>query len=123
MKFDAMMDASDYEREELKKDSTTFQKSTENVYDDAFAPPSGSDRWNYFNETIIPNILPENGAVVNLTTDNLQLVKKNKNVVVLFTDGYIENINRTRVTSIITLHYFFAFVADTPVSIFHNILF
>lgn len=91
-----LMDASDYKREELQKDIKTFQKSTKNVYDDALAHPSGSDIWNYFNETIIPNVLPEDGAVVNLTSDNLQLVKKNKNVVVLFTDGYIENINQTQ---------------------------
>lgn len=91
-----LVGASEYKRKELQKDINTFKNNTKNIYSYAISHPSGSDIWNYFNETIIPNVLPEDGEETNLTTADVKLIKKNKNVVVLFTDGYIENLNQTK---------------------------
>lgn len=91
-----LIGSSEYIRKDLKKDIKIFKNSAKNIYDYALAHQSGSDVWNYFNETITPNILPSDGEKVMLTTANIELVKRNKNVVVLFTDGYIENINKDK---------------------------
>lgn len=90
-----LLEASEYQRKVLEHDINTFKKKTKEVYDYALAHPSGSDIWNYFNETVIPKTLPEQGETTDLPGNHLRLVKKNRNVVVLFTDGYIENTNKT----------------------------
>ncbi|MPS71838.1 MAG: hypothetical protein E2590_01660 [Chryseobacterium sp.] len=91
-----LLGASEYKRNELKRDINIFKNNIKNIYSYAISNPSGSDIWNYFNETVIPNVLPENGEEADLTTADIKLIKKNKNVVVLFTDGYIENINQKK---------------------------
>lgn len=89
-----LIGSSDYQRYQFKNDITKFKLGTKKIYDYSISHQSGSDVWNYFNETIIPSLLPSDGETVKLTTDNVQLNKKNKNIVVLFTDGYIENLNK-----------------------------
>ncbi|MHA6727099.1 hypothetical protein ACX3PU_03445 [Chryseobacterium sp. A301] len=89
-------DLVDYVRKYLKTDVTSFKRSVGEVYNNALENPSGSDIWNYINESIslslseqsISDITPEN----NPPGDPI-LIKKKENVLILITDGYIENIN------------------------------
>lgn len=93
------LDLSNYVRKDLGSDIKKFKKNTKIVYDYSLINPAGSDIWNYLNETInssltqnkIKNITPEGSL-----EDDPIIIKKKENILILITDGYIENINNTK---------------------------
>lgn len=93
------LDLSNYVRNELNNDINEFKKSTKTVYDYSLINQSGADIWTYLNETIntslthknIKDVTPEN----SLAEDHI-LIKKKENILILITDGYLENINKTK---------------------------
>lgn len=90
---DKLVEASKYRRENLKTDISNFKLNVSEIYNYSLNNPSGSDVWNYFNETINQNISKLKIDTIPLQTNNIKLIRKTRNIVVLFTDGYIENSN------------------------------
>lgn len=88
-----MIKRANYFRHSLRPDTEKFKANVESLYDYAAVHPSGADVWNYFNETIRGSLLDVPEAVVLQTKNNI-VVKANKNVAVLLTDGYIESANK-----------------------------
>lgn len=91
--------ASNYLRSDIKNDIDLFKKAVQSIYDYAQKNPVGADLWNYFNETINTSITHK--AIEELSPKDQPdedpiVFKKFNNVVVLFTDGYIENANKTK---------------------------
>ncbi|WP_326984498.1 hypothetical protein VUJ46_08180 [Chryseobacterium sp. MYb264] len=84
-------DASNFKRYEMKSAISAFKKNISKVYQYSFENPAGSDVWNYFNQTITSSLI--NDPDVSLPNGKNTLIKSTKNVVVLFTDGYIESTN------------------------------
>lgn len=87
------LDRANYIRKELKTDTRIFSNEVNRVYDYSLENISGADVWNYFNETIqsslvdvSPKRIEGNGKII--------VDKKNINVVLLLTDGYIESTNK-----------------------------
>ncbi len=89
------IDATNYIKTEMPKDIETFKDNVAKVYNYSLMHSSGADLWNYFNETI-------NNSAINVSDEELpndvgkKVIKRNQNIAILFTDGYIENTNRTR---------------------------
>lgn len=89
------LDRASYIRKELKTDVRIFSNEVNRVYDYSLKNPSGADVWNYFNETI-------KSSLVDVTPQRIEgsgkiiVDKKNTNVVLLLTDGYIESTNKGR---------------------------
>lgn len=88
-----MVKRANYFRQSLQPDTEKFKTNVGSLYDYAAVHPSGADVWNYFNETIRGSLLDVPEAVVLQTKNNI-VVKANKNVAVLLTDGYIESANK-----------------------------
>lgn len=91
--------SSKYLRDEIHNDVLLFSSNIKRIYDYALLHTAGADLWNYFNETIsnsIKETKSENITSKNGNRHDLVLLKQFKNVVVLFTDGYIENANKTK---------------------------
>lgn len=88
-----LIDASDFKRNRLKLDISKLKEETAKVYTYAQSHSSGSDVWNYFNETVHSSLLYDVDTLQNPKKNSL--VYKTKNIVVLLTDGYIETINKT----------------------------
>ena len=88
-----LQEASEYKRYRLSGDISELKKQSANLYEYAQKHSSGSDVWNYFNETIHSSLVNENPTGQSL--DNTSIIYKTKNIVVLLTDGYIETINKT----------------------------
>lgn len=87
------LDRSNYIREELNSDKQEFANEVNRVYDYSLQNQTGADVWNYFNETIKTSIVDVSPQFLNETT-NAIVNKKNTNVVLLLTDGYIESANQ-----------------------------
>ncbi|WP_262152669.1 hypothetical protein [Chryseobacterium foetidum] len=85
--------ASDYKRNYLRSDISKLKKETARIYSYALIQSSGSDVWNYFNETIHSSLSSQIDTVK--VSKNNGIISKTKNKVVLLTDGYIETINKT----------------------------
>lgn len=88
-----LKEASEYKRNELKSDISTLKKETAKIYSYASMQSSGSDVWNYFNETIHASLSSQIDTVK--VSSNKGIISKTKNKVVLLTDGYIETVNKT----------------------------
>ena len=88
-----LKEASDFKRDHLESNISKLKKETANVYSYALIQSSGSDIWNYFNETIHSS-LSFQVDTVKVAKDQ-GIISQNKNKVVLLTDGYIETINKT----------------------------
>lgn len=89
-KFENNLSASsEYKRKGLKSDVLKFKSGVSKIYNYSLQNSSGSDVWNYFNETIKSSII-NNPDKIDSTA---QTIKNTKNIVVLFTDGYIESTN------------------------------
>lgn len=87
------LDRSNYIRKELKSDKQTFSNEVNRVYDYSLQNQTGADVWNYFNETIKTSLVDVSPQFFNETTKGV-FNKKNTNVVLLLTDGYIESANQ-----------------------------
>lgn len=88
-----LKEASEYKRNHLKSDISTLKKETAKIYSYAFMQNSGSDVWNYFNETIHSSLSFQVDTVK--VANDREIISQTKNKVVLLTDGYIETINKT----------------------------
>lgn len=88
-----LKEASEYKRNHLKSDISTLKKETAKIYSYASTQSSGSDVWNYFNETIHSS-LSFQVDTVKVARDK-GMIYQTKNKVILLTDGYIETINKT----------------------------
>ncbi|MFD2902545.1 hypothetical protein [Sphingobacterium anhuiense] len=87
------LDRSNYIRKELNSDKQEFADEVNRVYDYSLQNQTGADVWNYFNETIKTSLVDVSPQFLNETT-NAIVNKKNTNVVLLLTDGYIESANQ-----------------------------
>ncbi len=87
------MDRVKYIRQGLKADEQQFSDEVKRVYDYSLKNQTGADVWNYFNETVKVSLV--DASPKRIQSDNNILVdKKNNNVVLLLTDGYLENANK-----------------------------
>ncbi|WP_433901047.1 hypothetical protein [Sphingobacterium puteale] len=89
------LDRASYIRKGLKGDVEVFTDEVNRVYDYALKNPSGADVWNYFNETIKSSLVDVSPKRIN-GDSKIIVDKKNTNVVLLLTDGYIESTNKGR---------------------------
>ena len=89
------MDAVNYIRYKMPTDIDTFKSNVAKVYDHELKHLSGADLWNYFNETINNSVIiaPDEEVPNDI---NKKIIKRNQNVVILFTDGYIESANNAK---------------------------
>jgi len=88
-----LKEASDFKRNHLESDILKLKKETARIYSYASVRSSGSDVWNYFNETIHSSLSSQNDTVK--VSKYIKIISTTKNKVVLLTDGYIETINKT----------------------------
>jgi len=87
------LNASEYKRNKLLTDVKTVKSNVSKIYQYSLNNPVGADLWNYFNATIHNSysyIKPE----YIKSQDGYDIKRETKNIVVLFTDGYIENANQ-----------------------------
>lgn len=78
--------------EKLNSDIATIEKEVQTSYNYASVNLSGADIWNFFNESIFSlKKISESNPVITAEKDTIY--RDNKNVIILFTDGYIENVN------------------------------
>jgi hypothetical protein len=87
------LDRSNYIRKELNSDKQEFAYEVNRVYDYSLQNQTGADVWNYFNETLKTSLVDVSPQFLN-ETDSAIINKKNTNVVLLLTDGYIESANQ-----------------------------
>lgn len=90
-----VLKAADFKRDSLARRGLAFMNTVKGIYDYSLDNSCGADIWNYFDETIKSSLL-KTDTVRLITQDGDTLLRNNKNVVVLFTDGYIENANNTK---------------------------
>jgi len=88
-----LREASDYKRERLSSDISKLKKENAEIYTYAALHSSGSDVWNYFNETIHSSLV--HGSDTIKTSKSNSSIYLTKNIAVLLTDGYIETVNKT----------------------------
>jgi len=86
-------DASEFKRHKLKPAISRFKNSIKKIYAYSLKNPAGSDVWNYFNQTINSSLINE--PDVTIPNGKNSITRSSKNVVVLFTDGYIESANNS----------------------------
>ncbi|MCS3528688.1 hypothetical protein [Chryseobacterium sp. JUb7] len=86
-------DASNFKRHHLKPAISIFKKNISKIYTYSLKNPAGSDVWNYLNQTITPSLINE--PSITISNGKNSIIKNTKNVVVLFTDGYIESANNS----------------------------
>lgn len=90
-----LRNASEYRRHQLATDIQKMNQQVSTLYEYAVKHSSGSDIWNYFNESVHTSLVSTVGELMDVSADGKdKILKSTKNVVVLFTDGYIENANR-----------------------------
>ncbi len=80
-----------YKRNKLANDQRLFKEQVSKLYEHSINKMAGADIWNYFNQTV-GNQLKIMPPQVRLEGD-VAISRELKNLVVLFTDGYIENVN------------------------------
>lgn len=85
-------ESSDYKRDHLKADILLFKNNLSKLYAHSLQNSSGSDVWNYFNQTVSNALINQPDAQVAIG-DNEYIIKGTKNIIILFTDGYIESVN------------------------------
>ncbi|MCJ7932588.1 MAG: hypothetical protein MUW56_02870 [Chryseobacterium sp.] len=83
---------SSYKREHLQQDIHSFKTNVSKIYTYSLQNLSGSDVWNYFNQTVNNSLINEPDTKVEIAKDEF-IIKGTRNIVVLLTDGYIESIN------------------------------
>ncbi|WES99700.1 hypothetical protein P2W68_08740 [Chryseobacterium arthrosphaerae] len=83
-----------YKREQLRSDIVQFKKNLSKIYSYSLQNSSGSDVWNYFNQTAGHSIIDEPDTKMAVG-NNDTIIKGTRNVIVLLTDGYIESVNNT----------------------------
>lgn len=81
-----------YLRDSISNDIRKFKDNIGRVYDYSLTHTAGADLWNYFNETINSSLKRDEVIVQKNKKNNI--TKKYKDVVVVLTDGYIENSNK-----------------------------
>jgi len=89
------LDRVNYIRKGLKSDAYTFLDEVNRVYDYSLKNQSGADVWNYFNETIMSSLVDASPKRID-GNSRIVVDKKNTNVLLLLTDGYIESTNKGR---------------------------
>lgn len=82
-----------YIRQGLKSDEQLFSNEIKRVYDYSLKNQTGADVWNYFNETVKASLVDATPKRIE-NESNILVDKKNNNVVLLLTDGYLESANR-----------------------------
>ncbi len=82
-------DASEFKRNSLRPAISKLKKEVSKVYQYSLQHPAGSDVWSYFNETINGSLLYEPEKI----DEKEKIITGTKNLLVLFTDGYIESVN------------------------------
>lgn len=87
------MDRVKYIRQGLKSDEQQFSDEVKRVYDYSLKNQTGADVWNYFNETVKSSLVDASSKRIQ-SGNNIRVDKKNNNVVLLLTDGYLESDNR-----------------------------
>lgn len=87
-------DVVDYINNKMPVDVDTFKHNVAKVYEYALNHPSGSDLWNYFNETINNSVVKVPDDTSFIASSYTNVIKRNQNVLILFTDGYIESANK-----------------------------
>lgn len=88
-----MVARANYLRYHLMTDAAKFKGNVCAIYEHAEQHPAGADVWNYFNETVRASLLNVAKDTVLKTDENI-VVKENRNVAILLTDGYIESANK-----------------------------
>ena len=86
------MDRVKYIRHGLKSDEQQFSNEVKRVYDYSLKNQTGADVWNYFNVTVKTSLVDASSKRIQSESDIL-VDKKNNNVVLLLTDGYLESAN------------------------------
>lgn len=99
-RFDGkQLELSNYVRNDLENAIFLFKENTKKVYDYSLKNPSGSDVWNYLNETVKISI-KKNDLKDITPDDSLEedpiIIKRKENILILITDGYLENINNSK---------------------------
>ncbi|MEI2271672.1 hypothetical protein OHD16_05920 [Sphingobacterium sp. ML3W] len=89
------LDRVSYIHKGLKSDVEAFSDEVNRVYDYALKNQSGADVWNYFNETIKSSLVDVSPKRID-GSSKIIVDKKNTNVLLLLTDGYIESPNKGR---------------------------
>lgn len=77
-----------YLRTDFNKDAIAFKNEYQRINEQAILQPYGSDIWTYLNEGINNNIIDTTKSLTSF--DDNYFLNKQKNVLILFTDGYIE---------------------------------
>lgn len=81
---------SDYIRSGLKKDVSRCKSHVKLLYDTQIKNPSGSDIYSYLNSTV-NNVLSNSSVEKFELSPGIEGVVSTENIIILFTDGYIEN--------------------------------
>ncbi|WP_160138545.1 hypothetical protein [Chryseobacterium sp. c4a] len=87
-------ESSDYKRGQLKSDISLLKNNLSKIYTYSLQNLSGSDVWNYFNQTVSNSLINTPDTKVDIG-NNQAIIKGTRNIIVLFTDGYIESANNT----------------------------
>ncbi len=87
------LERSDYIRKGLTKDIASAKESIAEIYKYAINNPSGADIYNYLNATVNNVLVPEDFTITEITS-YLDARTSTKNIIILFTDGYIENVTK-----------------------------
>lgn len=91
---DDQRESSEYKRGQLKSDISSLKNNLSKIYTYSLQNLSGSDVWNYFNQTISNSLITTPDTKIAIS-DNQFIIKGTRNIVVLLTDGYIESTNTT----------------------------
>lgn len=92
--FSNVHENAEYKRNQLSGDQKVFKEEVQKLYGHAINDLAGADIWNYFNQTIsnqVKIIAPETRVEGEIVVS-----RELRNVVILFTDGYIENVNNNK---------------------------
>lgn len=88
------IDEANYIRTKMPGDIDSFKKEVAQIYQYSELQNNGADIWTFLNDPVHHLIKNINEEIVPNDLDKI-ILKQNKNILVLFTDGYIENVNNT----------------------------
>lgn len=92
--FPDLYTSAEYKRNGLSKDQQAFKQQVGKLYEHAISNLSGADIWNYFNETVRNQVKVVEPVIRR--EGEMAVSRQLRNVVVLFTDGYIETVNKNK---------------------------
>lgn len=87
------LNRANYIRNVLNSDVKKFSNELTQVYNYSLINQTGADIWNYFNETIKSSLVDTSLRQIQENSDII-VNKKNHNVILILTDGYIESANK-----------------------------